>query len=101
MLILNRMITYKALFKFLDDGKVHAEVADFPGVITCGDDLDAARAMLQSALVDMAETALLHGESLPAPGDSANDLEADLDEPIHLVLTAARRVREIPEAAVA
>ncbi len=95
------MITYKALFKFLDDGSVHAEVGDFPGVISCGKNLEDARAMLSSALVDMAETALLHGEALPKPGDAANDLDADLDEPIHLVLTASRRVHEMPEPAMA
>ena len=95
------MISYKAVFKFLDDGKVHAEVADFPGVITCGEDLENAREMLSSALVDMAETALLRGEPLPSPGAAATDLDADLDEPIHLVLTAARRVNEVPVSAPA
>ena len=29
------MLTYKAMFKFVDDG-VHAEILDFPGVITFG-----------------------------------------------------------------
>lgn len=80
------MLTYKAAYKFLDDGQVHAEVTDFPGVVTCGHGLEDTRKMLQSALVDMAETAMLHGESLPIPGSGENDLEADLDEPIHLVL---------------
>lgn len=53
------MLTYKARYKYLDDG-VHAEVMDFPGVITCGTDVDEARRMLASALVDMAE-AQIHG----------------------------------------
>jgi hypothetical protein len=30
------MLTYKAMYKFLDQG-VHAEVLDFPGTITFGD----------------------------------------------------------------
>ena len=30
-----RMLTYKAMFKFVQDG-VHAEILDFPGVITFG-----------------------------------------------------------------
>jgi len=47
------MITYRAMFKYLD-GCVHAEVLDFPGVISCGCDLDAARRLLRSALADMA-----------------------------------------------
>ena len=49
------MLTYRVMYKFLNDG-VHAEVLDFPGVISCGRDLEDARRLLQSALVDMAET---------------------------------------------
>jgi len=48
------MVTYRAMFKFVEGG-VHAEVLDFPGVITCGATLDEARALLQGALVDLAE----------------------------------------------
>ena len=36
------MITYRAMYKFLDDG-VHAEVLDFPGVISSGRDLVGSR----------------------------------------------------------
>jgi len=89
------MITYKAMYKFLDDG-VHAEVIDFPGVITCGEDLDEARRLLNSALVDMAETNLVEGESLPRPDPEQSDPEADLEESIHLLLTASSSQ---PEAA--
>lgn len=85
------MLTYKAMYKFLDEG-VHAEVLDFPGVITFGNDLKEARRLLASALVDMAETNLLQGESLPQPDPVCTDPEADLEEPIHLLLTAASRV---------
>jgi predicted RNase H-like HicB family nuclease len=90
------MLTYKAMYKFLDDG-VHGEVLDFPGAITAGRDLDEARRLLASALVDMAETHLLEGESLPLPDPTRTDPEADLEEPIHLVLTAAHRVRVTAE----
>jgi predicted RNase H-like HicB family nuclease len=48
------MLTYKAMYKYLDEG-VHAEVLDFPGVISFGETLEEARRMLASALVDMAE----------------------------------------------
>jgi len=89
------MLTYRAMYKFLDDG-VHAEVLDFPGVISCGKDLNEARAMLRRALVDMAETNLGVGDALPKPNPSATDAEADLEEPIHLLLTAASRVAEVP-----
>ena len=90
------MLTYKAMYKFLPDG-VHGEVMDFPGTITCGRDLDEARSQLASALVDMAETSLLLGESLPSPNPSISDSEADLEEPIHLILNASSKVKIIPE----
>jgi predicted RNase H-like HicB family nuclease len=94
------MLTYKAMYKFLD-GAVHAEVLDFPGVITCGGDLDEARRLLASALVDVAETNLLLGEPLPKPDPTCTDPDADLEEPIHLLLTAASRVLIVPQDAVA
>ena len=90
------MLTYRAMYKYLDEG-VHAEVLDFPGVISFGEDLEDARRMLASALVDMAETNLMHGESLPAPEPTCTDLEADLEEPIHLLLTAVSRVALVPQ----
>jgi predicted RNase H-like HicB family nuclease len=92
------MLTYKAMYKFLDQG-VHAEVLDFPGTITFGKNLEEARRMLASALVDMAETNLLRGEPLPPPDPSRTDPASDLEEPIYLLLSAASRVRVVPQAA--
>jgi predicted RNase H-like HicB family nuclease len=92
------MLTYKAMYKDVGEG-VHAEVLDFPGVITCGQDLPEARRLLASALVDMAETALLGGESLPKPDPAMTDPEADLEEPIHLLLSAASRIAHVPQDA--
>ncbi|MDP6360023.1 MAG: type II toxin-antitoxin system HicB family antitoxin [Planctomycetota bacterium] len=92
------MISYKAMYKFLDNA-VHAEVIDFPGVITCGADLEEARRLLNSALVEMAETNLLHGEALPMADPTCTDPEADLEEPIHLLLTASTKVNEVPQDA--
>lgn len=92
------MVTYRAMYKFLNEG-VHAEVLDFPGVISCGNDLDEARRMLRSVLVDMAETSLALGEALPKPNPSVSDPDSDLEEPIHLLLTAASRVSEVPQDA--
>ena len=77
------MLTYKAMYKYLDEG-VHAEVLDFPGVISFGEDLAEARRMLGSALVDMAETSLSLGEPLPHPDPTRSDPDADIEEPIHL-----------------
>ena len=89
------MLTYRAMYKYLDEG-VHGEVLDFPGVITWGADLEETRRLLASALVDMAETNLLHGEPLPKPDPNCTDPDADLEEPIHLLLTAATRVALVP-----
>lgn len=74
------MLTYRAMFKMLDDG-VHAEVLDFPGAISCGSDLDEARRMLRSALVDMTDECLIRGEPLPQPNHAVTDSESDLEEP--------------------
>ena len=94
------MLTYKAMYKFLDDS-VHAEVLDFPGVITCGANLDEARRLLASALVDVAETNLLSGEPLPLPQPNCTNAEADTEEPIYLLLKASPRVTIVPQDSVA
>jgi predicted RNase H-like HicB family nuclease len=96
----HEMLTYKAMYRFLNEG-VHAEVLDFPGAITCGANLDEARRLLASALVDMAETNLLAGEPLPAPDPTCTDADADIEEPIHLILSAAARVTVVPQDAIA
>ena len=84
------------MYEFLADG-VHGEVLDFPGVITCGRDLEEARRLLAGALVDMAETNLMVGESLPVPDPGFTDPEGDLEEPIHLILNASSQIRVVPE----
>ena len=89
------MLTYKAMYKFVEGG-VHAELMDFPGVITFGENLEAARRMLARALVDMAETNLLRGEPLPRPDPTSTDPDAEIEEPIHLLLTAASHVTLVP-----
>jgi predicted RNase H-like HicB family nuclease len=87
------MITYKAMYKFLESEGVHAEVLDFPGAISFGDSLDQARKSLASALVDMAETNLLMGESLPLPNPQLTSDQADIEEPIYLLLSASVNVQ--------
>ena len=82
------------IYKFLDSG-VHAEVLHFPGVISWGPDLDEARRLLSSALVDMAELNVERGEPLPRAIASATDPDFDLEEPIYLLLQAASRVTRV------
>jgi predicted RNase H-like HicB family nuclease len=90
-----RMLIYKAMYKTIDEG-VHAEVLDFPGAISFGADLEEARRILASALVDMAETNVMHGEPLPPPDPTCTDPEADVEEPIYLLLSAATRAELTP-----
>lgn len=85
------MLTYKSSYKWAD-GIVLGEVLDFPGTIAYGNSLDDARRNLASALRDMAETNLLNGEALPIPDQMATDQDADLEEPIHLVLQVGQQV---------
>lgn len=89
------MLTCKAMFKFCDDG-VHVEALDFPGVISCGKDIDEARSMIQSALLDMAEYHLDTGKPLPLPDPAATIPDADLEEPLYLLLKAASHVEVVP-----
>jgi len=89
------MLTFKAMYKFVGDA-VHAEVLDFPGVISAGRDLDEARELLRGALVDMAETSLSFGETLPIPNSSLSNADSDLEEPIFLIFSAASSVSVVP-----
>lgn len=93
------MLTYKAAYWFEESGWVVAQVVDFPSAVTQGKDLDDARRMLQSALVDMAETHLLNGEPLPLPNpkvEVSDEVEPDLEEPIHLLLQGATHIQVVP-----
>lgn len=93
------MLTYQAAYYDAEDGWIGGQVLDFPAAISQGQGLDDARRMLASALVDVAETLILEGRSLPVPNPSLTDDDADLVEPIHLLLDAASFVRVIPERA--
>ena len=91
------MVTYKAMYKFLDDGWVHGEVLDFPGVITCEVDLQHTRAALASALAEMAELIAGDGEPLPLPNPNISHPDADIEEPIYLLIQAANHITTIAE----
>jgi predicted RNase H-like HicB family nuclease len=94
------MLTYKAGYKFVSGG-VHAQVVDFPAVISCADDLTEARRLLTAALLDVAETRLELGQSLPTPNASATDPEMDFEEPIYLHLAASSEIQQVPAGEVA
>jgi hypothetical protein len=94
------MLRYKAGYKLVEGG-VHAQVLDFPAVITCGGDLAEARHLLALALVDVAETLLELGQPLPVPNPQVSDMEMDIEEPIYLHLKASSAVEEVPAGVVA
>jgi predicted RNase H-like HicB family nuclease len=83
-----------------EDRMVVADVLDFPGVFTQGFDLADARAMIASALEDMAESYLEEGRPLPTPSASAADPEADYVEliPLSVAAGAARPTLTRPRA---
>lgn len=90
------MLTYKAAYYFDEDG-VSVQALDFPAVLSCGKDLDEARKMIRSALVDVTEYMLDKGEPLPIPDPSVTDPEADLEEPLYLLIQAASQISIIPQ----
>lgn len=94
------MVCYKAGYKYVD-GEVHAQVLDFPAVISCADDLDQARSSLAAALLDVAETRLGLGQNLPAPNSTVTDAEMDIEEPIYLHLSTSTDVVETPAGEIA
>ncbi|QEG37845.1 type II toxin-antitoxin system HicB family antitoxin [Bythopirellula goksoeyrii] len=87
------MIRYKAGYKYVDGG-VHAQVMDFPAAITCGQDLSEARRLLTVALLDVAETRLELGQSLPLPNPQVSDPEMDIEEPVYLHLSVSTEMEE-------
>jgi predicted RNase H-like HicB family nuclease len=93
------MFRYKAGYKFVDGG-VHAQVLDFPEAISCGADLEDARRMLASALIEVAELRLELGEPLPRPDPAATDAAMDVEEPIYLHLSASSEVAVEPAGVV-
>lgn len=93
------MLTYKVAYHFLEDG-VHAHVLDFPSAITCGADLNEARRLLASALLDLANYSLEVGEALPRPDPTLSDPDADIEEPLHLHLSASTAFESVPSGLV-
>ncbi|HEY3968069.1 MAG TPA: type II toxin-antitoxin system HicB family antitoxin [Planctomycetaceae bacterium] len=85
------MLVYKSAYRW-EDGVCLGEVLDFPGTVSFGQTLDEARENLAGALRDMAETNLLRGEALPIPNATRTDPQADLQEPIYLVLQTGQNI---------
>lgn len=81
------MIEYKAAFyEDRENGWFLAKVLDFPGVVTQGRTLGQARRMLNDALREMTEWLLEDGQPLPHPDSSVTDPNANIIEPIRLII---------------
>ena len=87
------MLVYKSAYKW-EEGVCLGEVLDFPGTVSCGSTLNEARTNLAEALRDMAETNLLRGEPLPTPDGRRCDPDADLEEPIYLLLQTGQQLSQ-------
>jgi len=85
------MLVYKSAYRW-EEGVCLGEVLDFPGTVSFGQTLDTARVNLAGALRDMAETNVLRGEPLPMPDPTRTDPQADLEEPIYLVLQTGQQL---------
>ena len=94
------MLQYKAGYKYVAGG-VHAQVVDFPAVISCANDLAEAKRLLTAALLDVAETRLELGQPLPKPNPLATDAEMDFEEPIYLHLSASSELEQVPAGEIA
>src|SRR5262245_45252232 len=82
------MLKYRAAFYEIEDGWFMGKVLDFPGVVTQGRSLSAAKRMLRAALEDMSEWYLEDGQPLPKPNPRAKDKKAKFVESIGLLTKA-------------
>ncbi len=81
------MLEYKAAYyKEKDSGWFVAKVLDFPGVASQGRTLASARRMLQDALREMTEWLMEDGQPIPKPDPTLLDKQADVIEPIRLII---------------
>lgn len=85
------MLVYKAAYRW-ESGVCLGEVLDFPGTVSFGHTLEEARKSLAGALEDMAETNLIQGEALPIPDPTKTDTQAEIEEPIYVVIHAGNQV---------
>jgi predicted RNase H-like HicB family nuclease len=94
------MLTYKAAYIPVDEGGYHCRVLDFPGAISCAKTLKGARRMLQDALVQVALARIELGQPLPKPNPDVDAPDAEIVEPIYLLLTATREVHLVAGSGV-
>lgn len=83
------MLQYRAAYyRDPESGWFTAKVLDFPGVLSQGKSLEQARKMLSDALREMTVWMLEDGNTLPRPDPAAAAPDADVVEPIELIIRA-------------
>jgi predicted RNase H-like HicB family nuclease len=82
------MLEYHAAYFEVEDGWYMGKVLDFPGVVTQGKTLDAAKKMVRSALRDMAIWYMEDGLPFPQPKPKIKDKKAVFTEIIRLSVRA-------------
>ena len=84
---------FKSAYKW-EEGVCLGEVMDFPGTVSCSSTVNESRENLAEAQRDMAETKLLRGEPLPISDEQRTDHDADLEEPIYLLLQTGQQLSQ-------
>ncbi len=86
------MMEYHAAYFEGHDGWVVAKVLDFPGAVSQGKTLQAARRMLRDALRLLAEAHLEMGQALPPPNPRSRDKKAIFREKIPISIRVPMKV---------
>ncbi len=76
---MSERVVLTAVYEPDEDGWVRAHLVEWPAVVTCGHDLEEARAMLRDAFREMVLSYTQSGEQAPV-GDDA------LREPLELTI---------------
>jgi predicted RNase H-like HicB family nuclease len=78
------MLEYHAAYYEIEDGWLMAKVLDFPGAVSQGRTLRAARRMIRDSLEGLVEFILARGQTLPRPNPRAKDKKAVYQEKLSL-----------------
>jgi predicted RNase H-like HicB family nuclease len=67
---------YVAVIEKAPDGSYSAYVPDLPGCVSCGDDVDEARSLIEEAVGLHIESLRKHGEPVPPPSATTHTVHA-------------------------
>lgn len=84
-------VQYQAAYFKDEDGWYAVQALDFPGAVSQGKTLKEARYMIRDAMELLAEYLLEEGKPLPQPKPRAKAPDADLVEPVTLLVQVLAR----------